>query len=228
VRILVVEDEPKVASFVQKQLADEGFDVEVARDGAEALARIGTIVFDLFVLDIALPDLDGFELCRRIRGGKSAAPILMLSARQLVEDRVRALDTGADDYLTKPFAMVELSARVRALLRRRSDTELHPLVIADLTVDPLTRQVRRGGRKIDLTPKEFALLAYLSRHAGQPVTRAMIAQEVWGLSWQGLTNVIDVFVNHLRRKVELPSESRLLHAVRGVGYVLREPHPDDD
>lgn len=226
-RILVVEDEPKVARFIQDGLTDQQFAVDVATDGASALRQVENSGYDLLILDIMLPDVDGFDVCRRVRALGFTTPILMLSARSLVDDRVKGLDTGADDYLTKPFDIAELGARVRALLRRHREPTLVPLSVSDLTLDPVTRVVMRGDRRIDLTSKEFDLLDYLMRHGGQTVTRQMIAEHVWGITWNRLTNVIDVFVNHLRKKVELPGESRLIHAVRGVGYVIRESNSDD-
>lgn len=226
-RILVVEDEPKVARFIQDGLSDQQFAVDVATDGASALRQVENSGYDLLILDIMLPDVDGFDVCRRVRALGFTTPILMLSARSLVDDRVKGLDTGADDYLTKPFDIAELGARVRALLRRHREPTLVPLSVSDLTLDPVTRVVMRGDRRIDLTSKEFDLLDYLMRHGGQTVTRQMIAEHVWGITWNRLTNVIDVFVNHLRKKVELPGESRLIHAVRGVGYVIRETNSDD-
>lgn len=227
VRILVVEDEPKVSDFIARGLTEEQFAVEVARDGARALELVRGTSYDLLILDVMLPDVDGFELCRRVRELGQSVPILMLSARSLVEDRVRGLNTGADDYLTKPFDYAELSARVRALLRRHHEPALSPLAVADLTLDPVTRVVKRGDRRIDLTPKEFALLEYLMRNAAHIVTRPMIAEHVWDFTWDRLTNVIDVFINHLRKKIELPGEPRLVHAVRGAGYVIREPQAAD-
>jgi two-component system copper resistance phosphate regulon response regulator CusR len=226
-RILVVEDEPKVAEFVRSTLHDAQFAVDVAHDGATALERVRETDYDLLVLDVMLPDIDGFEVCRRLRGLGSTIPVLMLSARSMVDDRVRGLDSGADDYLTKPFDVTELAARVRALLRRHREPALVPLSVADLSLDPVTRAVMRGDRTIELTGKEFDLLEYLMRHAGQPVTRQMIAEHVWGVTWDRMTNVIDVFINHLRRKIEQADEPRLVHAVRGVGYVISEPHAGD-
>jgi DNA-binding response OmpR family regulator len=226
-RVLVVEDESKVAEFVRSGLSAEQFDVDVAPTVAHALERLRSTTYDVLILDIMLPDGDGFGLCRRVRALEIATPILMLSARHLVEDRVRGLETGADDYLTKPFDYAELSARVRALLRRREQHVLTPLQVANLTLDPVTRIVRRGERRVDLTNKEFALLEYLMRHAGQVVTRPMIAEHVWDFTWDRLTNVIDVFINHLRKKIEPPGEPRLVHAVRGAGYVIREPRAND-
>jgi DNA-binding response OmpR family regulator len=194
--------------------------VDVAASGEDALEMVGRTAYDLVILDIMLPGRDGFSVCREIRRRQHDVPVLMLSARGLVEDRVAGLETGADDYLTKPFSYVELSARVRALLRRQRPAA-RLLRVADLTLDPLTRMVRRGDRRIELTQKEFALLELLMRHSGQVLTRAMIAEHVWDFHWERLTNVIDVFINHLRRKIEAGDEPRLIHTVRGVGYVIR-------
>ena len=227
VRILLIEDEPKVSDFIRQGLTAEQFAVDVACAGAAALEGVRVTSYDLLILDVMLPDLDGFEVCRRVRELGQSVPILMLSARSLVEDRVRGLNAGADDYLTKPFDYAELSARVRALLRRHHEPAVSPLTVADLTLDPVTRLVKRGNRRVDLTPKEFALLEYLMRNAAHVVTRPMIAEQVWDFTWDRLTNVIDVFINHLRKKIELPGEPRLIHAVRGAGYVIREPHTTD-
>jgi DNA-binding response OmpR family regulator len=226
-RILVVEDEAKLARFIHKGLTEEMFAVDVASDGEAALDHIKTTAYDLVILDIMIPGIDGFGVCRQIRTLGLEIPVLMLSARGMVEDRIKGLDTGADDYLVKPFAFGELSARVRALLRRRQPTALLPLKVADLSLDPVTRIVKRGDRRIELTPKELALLEYLMRNAGHVVTRTMIAERVWDFSWDRLTNVIDVFINHLRKKIEVGDEPRLIHAVRGAGYVIREPQSGD-
>jgi DNA-binding response OmpR family regulator len=220
-RLLVVEDEPRLASFIQQQLVDESYAVDVAETGEVALQLAQGTAYDLVVLDIMLSGIDGFAVCRELRARQFSAPILMLSARRLTTDRVRGLDTGADDYLTKPFEYAELSARVRALLRRREPYGMLMLQVGDLTLDPLTRTVKRGERRIELTLKEFALLEYLMRNAEQAVTRAMIAEQVWNLTWDRLTNLIDVFISHLREKLEEAGEPRLIYSVRGVGYVIR-------
>lgn len=227
VRILLVEDEPKVSGIIHTGLTEEHFQVDAASTGARALELVAASSYDLLILDVMLPDTDGFEICRSVRAAGHSVPILMLSARSLVEDRVRGLNTGADDYLTKPFDYAELSARVRALLRRNREGALTTLVVGDLTLDPVTRLIKRGERRIELTVKEFALLEYLMRNAGHVVTRPMIAEQVWDFTWDRLTNVIDVFINHLRKKIELPGEPRLVHAVRGAGYVIREPQTAD-
>ncbi|MDQ3418039.1 MAG: response regulator transcription factor [Acidobacteriota bacterium] len=220
-RVLVVEDEPKLAAFIRKGLLEDQFAVDVAGDGETAVRMAEAARYDLIILDIMLPGMDGFAVCAAVRGRQPDLPILMLSARGLIEDRVQGLDAGADDYLTKPFAFSELRARIRALLRRQSPGAALVRKTGDITLDPVRRIVMRGSRLVDLTPKEFALLAYLMEHAGQVLTRAMIAEAVWNFTWDRLTNVIDVFVNHLRRKLEEAGEPRVIHAVRGVGYVLR-------
>jgi DNA-binding response OmpR family regulator len=225
--VLVIEDERKLAGFIQNGLTEEHFAVDVAYDGETGLGRARATTYDLIILDVMMPGMSGFDVCRQLRRLGSNVPILILSARDVVADRVGGLDAGADDYLTKPFAFAELSARVRALVRRREPAALVPLTVADLVLDPVTRIVRRGNRRVDVTPKEFALLEYFMRNAGQVVTRTMIAERVWDVNWNRLTNVIDVFVNHLRKKIELPGESRLLHAVRGAGYAIREPDATD-
>lgn len=217
-RILIVENEPTVVRRIKRGLQKQGFAVEVTSGAAGTIDCLRTSVYDLLILDA--PDRDGVQMCRHVRATGTRVPILMLSSRRRVADRVKGLDAGADHYLTKPLARSELSAHVRALLRRNGAPSVHPIVVGDLRLDPMTRQVNRGRRRIELTSKEFALLEYLMRHAGHPLTRSMIAEHVWGVRWDRLTNVIDVFISHLRKKVDGTGDRRLLHAVRGVGYVL--------
>jgi DNA-binding response OmpR family regulator len=221
-RILVVEDDRKVARFVRQGLCEEGHAVEIAKDGPEALDFVFTDpAYDLIVLDVMLPGEDGFGVLKALRSRKLAVPVLMLTARDSVADKVAGLDLGADDYLTKPFAFEEFLARVRALLRRR-DTDRTPVLrLDDLTVDPATRRVARGERRIELTARQYALLEYFLRNAGRVLTRQMIAQHVWGLDFDAESNVIDVYVGYLRRKIALDHERPLLHTVRGAGYVLQ-------
>jgi two-component system copper resistance phosphate regulon response regulator CusR len=221
VRVLVVEDERKVADFIRQGLVEEGHTVEIAGDGASALDLIldGT-AFDLVVLDIMLPGRDGIAVLRTMRQHRIDTPVLLLTARDNVADKVAGLDQGADDYLTKPFAFEEFLARVRALLRRRGP-RAPVLRLADLLLDPATREVLRGGRRITLTLREYALLEYFLRSAGRVLTRPMIAEHVWGLDFDPESNIIDVYVGYVRRKIDGPGEPRLLHTVRGVGYVLR-------
>jgi heavy metal response regulator len=221
VRILVVEDERKVASFVKKGLEEEGYAVDVAVDGEEGLVMALTRVHDLIILDIRLPRRDGLRVLQALRHDGVTAPVLLLTVRATIEDKVLGLDAGADDYLTKPFAFQELVARVRALLRRRAEGEPTVLHIGDLTLDPARRTVTRGDEKIDLTPREFALLDYFMRNPGRVLTRTMIAEHVWDYSFDTSTNVIDVYVNYLRKKVDAGREPKLLHTMRGVGYVLK-------
>jgi heavy metal response regulator len=221
VRILVVEDERKVASFIKKGLEEEGYAVDVAADGEEGLVLALTRVHDLIILDIRLPKMDGLRVLQALRHDSVTAPVLLLTVRATIEDKVLGLDAGADDYLTKPFAFQELVARVRALLRRRSEGEPTVLRIGDLRLDPARRTVTRGDEKIDLTPREFALLDYFMRNPGRVLTRTMIAEHVWDYSFDTSTNVIDVYMNYLRKKVDAGREPKLLHTIRGVGYVLK-------
>jgi two-component system, OmpR family, copper resistance phosphate regulon response regulator CusR len=225
-RILVVEDERKVASFIRQGLAEEGHTVELAADGASALELIlDGSPYDLVVLDLMLPQVDGFAILKAARQRRITTPVLVLTARDSVADKVRGLDLGADDYLTKPFAFDEFLARVRALLRRGAGGAGPLLRVADLTLDPATREVRRGGRRIGLTAREHALLEYFLRNAGRVLTRPMLAEHVWGLDFDPESNIVDVYVGYLRRKIDGPTEPRLLHTVRGAGYVLRHEAP---
>ena len=222
-RLLVAEDDRKVASFIRQGLEEEGYVVEVAPDGAVALDRLlGGPGFDLVILDILLPRKDGFAVLRALRERRIETPVLILTARDTVPDRVAGLDLGADDYLTKPFAFDELLARVRALLRRGQGRRLPLLKVGDLALDPATREVTRGDRKIELTVREYALLEYLMRHAGRVQTRPMLTEHVWGLDFDPESNVVDVYVGYLRRKIDGPGERRLIHTMRGAGYVLRD------
>jgi len=222
-RILVVEDERKVASFLRQGLQEEGYAVDVAADGAEGLDRaLEAPPFDLVVLDVRLPRRDGFDVLRALRAEGVASPVLLLTARDAVADKVTGLDLGADDYLTKPFAFEEFLARVRALLRRRGGTA-PVLTLADLALDPATRTVTRAGQRVDLTVREYALLECFLRHAGRVLTRPVLAQTVWGLDFDPESNIVDVYVGHLRRKIDTDPACRLLHTVRGAGYVLKEP-----
>jgi two-component system copper resistance phosphate regulon response regulator CusR len=221
-RILVVEDERKVASFIRQGLSEEGHIVEVAADGAAAQELIlEGPPHDLIVLDLMLPGVDGFAILKAARQRRITTPVLVLTARDSVADKVRGLDLGADDYLTKPFAFEEFLARVRALLRRGAGAAGPVLRVADLSLDPATREVRRGARRVGLTAREHALLEYFLRNAGRVLTRPMLAEHVWGLDFDPESNIVDVYVGYLRRKIDGPGEPRLLHTVRGAGYVLR-------
>ncbi|MGH7383596.1 MAG: response regulator [Candidatus Rokuibacteriota bacterium] len=220
-RILVVEDERKVAAFVRQGLVEEGHAVEVVGDGAAALDAVADgPAYDLVVLDVMLPKRDGFTVLKTIRDWHVQTPVLLLTARDGVADKVAGLDLGADDYLAKPFAFEEFLARVRALLRR-SRSRAEPLLrVGDLSLDPATRVVTRGGRRVSLTSREYALLEYFLRNTGRVLTRPMITQHVWGMDFDPESNIIDVYVGYLRRKIDGPGEPRLLQTVRGAGYML--------
>jgi heavy metal response regulator len=220
-RLLVIEDEKKVARFIKKGLEEEGYAVDLAFDGEEGLAMVFDQVHDLIILDIALPKIDGLQVLKNLREKNVRTPVLLLTVRATIEDKILGLDFGADDYLTKPFVFQELLARIRALLRRKSEAGPPLLRIEDLALDPARRLVTRGGMRIDLTSKEFALLEYLMRNAGRVLTRAMISEHVWNYDFDTETNIIDVYVNYLRRKIDSGREKRLIHTVRGSGYVLK-------
>ena len=222
-RLLVVEDEAKLARFIQQGLQEEGYAVDVANTGELGLAMALERVHDVIILDIHLPQMDGLRVLQELRQARVTTPVLLLTVRATIEDKVLGLDAGADDYLTKPFAFQELVARVRALLRRRTDVASPVLQVADLRLDPARRVVTRGGETIMLTPREFALLDYFMRHPGRVLTRMMIAEHVWDYAFHHTTNVIDVYVQYLRKKIDAGREPKLLHTVRGVGYILKVP-----
>ncbi len=221
-RILVVEDEKKVASFIKKGLEEEHYAVDIAYDGEEGLALAEINEYDLILLDIMLPKLDGMEVLRRIRGNGSSVPILMLTAKDSVEDIVSGLDSGSDDYLTKPFSFAELVARVRALLRRKTKEKTDLLTIGDLSLSTSTHRVKRGGREIELTAKEYALLEYFMRNPNRILTRTLITEHVWDYHFDPSTNVIDVYVNYLRKKIDQGFEKKLIHTIRGSGYMIKD------
>jgi two-component system response regulator MprA len=222
-KILVVDDERAVRESLRRALELEGYEIELAADGNEALYRLEvTEEPDAVILDVLMPGVDGLEVCRRLRGAGSKLPVLMLTARTEVEDRVAGLDAGADDYVTKPFALEELLARVRALLRRTGETDGELVRFADLELDPATREVTRGGRPIELTRTEFSLLELFMRNPRQVLTRTIIFERVWGYDFGYASNSLDVYIGYLRRKTEADGEPRLIQTVRGVGYALRE------
>ena len=221
-RILIVEDELALAQTLRRGLDEEHYAVDVVTDGRDALDYALAAAYDVIILDVMLPGMDGFTACRRMRDGGVKSHILMLTARTAVDDRVLGLDSGADDYLGKPFAFKELVARLRALSRRGREVQVGPLQVGDLTLDEASHEVRRGARRIDLSPLEFRLLHTLIRHAGQVLTRDNLLDQVWNFDYEGGSNVVDVYVRYLRRKIEEPGEARLLHTVRGIGYKLAE------
>lgn len=221
-RVLVVEDEKKTAAFIRKALQAEGFAVDVMHNGTDALLAAGHTPFDAIVLDIMLPGRDGLSVLRQLRERKNATPVLLLSARGEVNERVEGLNAGADDYLPKPFELVELVARVRALTRRNAETKAPVLRVADLTLDTLTRQAQRGGKQIELTAREYRLLECLMRSAGCLCGRSMILESVWDYDFDPGTNLVDVYIKRLREKIDAGFEPKLLHTVRGMGYVMKE------
>jgi DNA-binding response OmpR family regulator len=221
-RILIVEDETALAETLRRGLTEEHYAVDVVADGREAVDYALAALYDVIILDIMLPGLDGLAVCRRLREAGVDSHILMLTALGAVDDRVRGLDSGADDYLTKPFAFRELLARLRALGRRTREIQVGPLCVADLLLDESTHQVCRGERLIDLSPLEFRLLHCLMRHAGQVLSREAILNQVWSFDYAGGSNIVDVYVRYLRHKIEAPEETKLLHTVRGIGYKMAD------
>lgn len=220
-RILLVEDEPKVAGFVRRGLIAERYAVDIAADGREGLELADAFPYDLIVLDLMLPGMEGREVLQRIRRKNTCVPVLVLTARDAIEDKVKLFDAGADDYLTKPFAFAELLVRTKALLRRGPVNRSSTLSIDDLELDRLTQQVRRGGRRIELTAKEYGLLEYLMLNPGRVLSRNMIIEHVWDQSFDGITNIVDVYVRHLRSKVDDGHDFKMIRTVRGAGYIIR-------
>jgi len=224
-RVLVVEDDARMAAAIGRGLRYEGLIVDVVADGVEALARIGAIEYEAVVLDVMLPGMDGVETCRRLRERAHWVPVLMLTARDAVEDRVRGLDGGADDYMTKPFSLAELTARLRALARRGQVERPAVLEAGPLRLDPATRQVSLDGEPVELSAREFTLLEAFMRHPRRVLERSWLLNEVWGFDFPTTANSLEVYIGYLRRKTEASDDSRLIHTVRGVGYVLRETPP---
>jgi len=221
-RFLVVEDEQRIADFLKRGLESAGYAVDSAQDGRSALDMVHATDYDLIILDMMLPDMDGLQVLERVRNRKASPPVLILSARGSVDDRVKGLELGADDYLVKPFAFIELLARVRVLLRRGTPTP-ERLQIGDLVLDCIRRRVTRAGEAIELAPKEFSILEYLMRNRGRPLSRTMIVEHVWDMDYDGLTNIVDVYIRHLRSKIDDKWPVKLLHTVRGIGYMLDAP-----
>lgn len=221
-RILLVEDEKRIADFVARGLEGSGYSVDVAENGEQALAKVSEAAYELIILDLMLPDIDGLVVLEKVRNRKASQPVLILSARGSLDDRVKGLDIGADDYLVKPFAFVELLARVRALLRRGQALP-ERLQVGDLSLDCIRRKVIRGGVNIELAPKEFSILECLMRSKGRALSRTMIVEHVWEMDYTGLTNIVDVYIRHLRGKIDDPWPEKLIRTVRGIGYMVGPP-----
>jgi len=221
-RLLLIEDEKKVADFVARGLQAERYAVDIAHEGETGWQMASNVDYDLIILDLMLPGAPGTEFLRRLRRNGKNVAVLVLTARDATRDKVENFEAGADDYLTKPFAFAELLVRVKALLRRPPSSRSHVLRVADLEIDRLSQQVRRAGKRIELTAKEYSLLEYLMSHAGRVLSRTMIVEHVWDESFEGLTNIVDVYVRHLREKVDVPFERKLIRTMRGVGYCLTE------
>jgi two-component system copper resistance phosphate regulon response regulator CusR len=221
-RILLIEDEKRIADFIARGLEEVGYSVDAAANGQAGLSRLSDVVYDLIILDLMLPDMDGLSVLEKIRNRETSQPVLILSARTSLDDRVKGLDLGADDYLVKPFAFVELLARVRALLRRGQALP-ERLQVADLVLDCIRRKVSRAGVGIELAPKEFSILEYLMRNKGRALSRTMIVEHVWEMDYTGLTNIVDVYIRHLRGKIDDEWPQKLIRTVRGIGYVIDGP-----
>src|ERR1700686_5173850 len=218
-RILIVEDEKRIQEFLSRGLESAGYAVDVAGNGATAIDLVHGTEYDLIILDLMLPDMDGLAVLQKVRNRKSSPPVLILSARDAVDDRVKGLDLGADDYLTKPFAFVELLSRVRALLRRGQPTP-ERLQVGDQALDCIRRKVTRANENVELAPKEFSILEYLMRNRGRPLSRTMIVERVWDMDYDGLTNIVDVYIRHLRSKIDDKYPTKLIQTVRGIGYMI--------
>lgn len=221
-RLLVVEDEENLRTVIRKRLTKEGYSVDACADGQEALDYMAVSPYDTVILDIMMPKMSGMEVLKKMRAGGDQTPVLFLTAKDGIEDRVKGLDSGADDYLVKPFAFEELLARIRVMIRRQSDSASDEMTLADLTVDAGKHSVTRGGKAIELSAKEFAVLEYLMRHQGQVLSREQIEQHVWDFDYEGGSNMVDVYIRYLRRKLDEGYEKKLIHTVRGAGYVMRE------
>lgn len=221
-RILIVDDEENLVNALYKALKEEGYSVDIAQDGLEGLEYAKMNVYDVIILDIMLPGMDGIKILENLRNEGINTPVLMLTAKDATEDKVKGLDTGADDYMTKPFELCELMARIRALLRREAPTKSPILKLADLELNTLTRQVKRGDKEITLTSKEFALLEYMMRNARRVLTRTQIADHIWDYEFDGFSNIIDVYIRYLRKKIDDDFENKLIHTIRGSGYCLKE------
>ena len=221
-RLLVVEDEENLRTVIRKRLMKEGYSVDACGDGQEALDYMAVSPYDTVILDIMMPKMSGMEVLKKMRAGGDQTPVLFLTAKDGIGDRVKGLDSGADDYLVKPFAFEELLARIRVMIRRQSDSASDEMTLADLTVDAGKHSVTRGGKAIELSAKEFAVLEYLMRHQGQVLSREQIEQHVWDFDYEGGSNMVDVYIRYLRRKLDEGYEKKLIHTVRGAGYVMRE------
>lgn len=221
-RLLIVEDDKKVGAFLERGLREENYAVDVCRNGADALYLVQLNSYDVAILDIMLPGKDGFSVCREMRENDILVPIIMLTAKDSLDDKITGLTEGADDYLTKPFSFEELLARIRALLRRNQDYKTKVLRVADLEMDPLRRIVTRAGKKIALTGKEYALLEYLMRNQGRVLSQSMIIEHVWDMDYEGVSNVVNVYINHLRQKIDKGAQIQLLKTIRGHGYQINE------
>jgi heavy metal response regulator len=221
-RLLVVEDEKRIADFLSRGLQSAGYAVDVVHSGADAVDRVHATEYDLIILDLGLPDTDGLSVLQKIKNRKAVSPVLILSARDSVDDRVKGLEQGADDYLVKPFAFVELLARARVLLRRGAPTP-EKLQVGDLSLDCIRRRVTRNNENIELAPKEFSILEYMMRNRGRPLSRTMIVEHVWDMDYDGLTNIVDVYIRHLRSKIDDKFPAKMIRTVRGIGYMLDNP-----